>query len=211
MYMCTHVYTYTYIDIEVRPFEKLVPAWGTGDEATDWSLAAVKGAKRVLAESPDLLIVVSGIQFGMRLVEIPNRPIHVTEPELRDRTIYTSHYYYGWSFTLTANDMLGDQMPYLILLSCWLCILLATDGWRGPRRCRSISVDSQSGESESARLGVNFLEETCHFHSCCQCHAPSECHVMHCRSVMYCLTPTLCARCLCMYMGAFIRSHIYMA
>mmetsp|Transcript_61155 Transcript_61155/g.157711 ORF Transcript_61155/g.157711 Transcript_61155/m.157711 type:complete len:665 (+) Transcript_61155:62-2056(+) len=143
---------------EVRPYESLIPTWGTGDKATDWAMAAVKGAKRVLAVSPDLLIVVSGIQFGMRLIEIPQRPIHATEPELRDRTIYTSHYYYGWSFTLMAYDMVGDRIVVLIVTACWLWVLLATDGWRGQHRhpglldarSRSTSHDSESAAACAA-------------------------------------------------------------
>eukprot|EP00411_Alexandrium_monilatum_P100370 CAMPEP_0175782924 /NCGR_PEP_ID=MMETSP0097-20121207/78041_1 /TAXON_ID=311494 /ORGANISM="Alexandrium monilatum, Strain CCMP3105" /LENGTH=65 /DNA_ID=CAMNT_0017093775 /DNA_START=66 /DNA_END=260 /DNA_ORIENTATION=+ len=65
-------------------------------------MAAVKGAKRVLAENPQALIVISGIHFGMRLSEVPFHPVHLSEPELRNRTVYTTHFYYGWSFDLMA-------------------------------------------------------------------------------------------------------------
>ena len=45
---------------EVRADGITLPTWGSGDALTDWSIAAVKGAKEVLQEKPDLLIVVSG-------------------------------------------------------------------------------------------------------------------------------------------------------
>jgi len=112
---------------EVRADGLILPTWGSGDLTTDWSAAAIKGAKEVLSQKPDLLIVVSGIHFGMRLSEVPNRPIHDEVPALWNRTIYTTHFYYGWSFDLMAYDMLGRNIPVLMSLTCWLWCLLAAD------------------------------------------------------------------------------------
>ncbi|CAK9061890.1 Sodium/proton antiporter 1 (AtNHD1) (Na(+)/H(+) antiporter 1) [Durusdinium trenchii] len=112
---------------EVRADGITLPTWGSGDLLTDWSIAAVKGAKRVLREQPDLLIVVSGIHFGMRLSEVPNRPIHEEVPELRNRTVYTTHFYYGWSFDMMAYDMLSKHIPVMMFFAVWLWFLLAAD------------------------------------------------------------------------------------
>lgn len=115
---------------EVRQSGLVLPTWGSGDPKTDWAIAAVKGAKAVLAENPNLLIVVSGIHFGMRLSEVPNRPIHEQEPLLVNRTMYTTHFYYGWSFDMVAYDMIGRNIPYLMGFLIWFVTLLAVDGWR---------------------------------------------------------------------------------
>ncbi|CAJ1405628.1 unnamed protein product [Effrenium voratum] len=120
---------------EVRADGIRLPTWGSGDPWTDWAIAAVKGAREVLRERPDLLIVVSGIHFGMRLSEVPSRPVHEEVPELRNRTVYTTHFYYGWSFDMMAFDMLARHIPVLICFTCWLWFLLAAD--RSARAARA--------------------------------------------------------------------------
>mmetsp|Transcript_108516 Transcript_108516/g.338239 ORF Transcript_108516/g.338239 Transcript_108516/m.338239 type:complete len:661 (+) Transcript_108516:17-1999(+) len=148
---------------EVRPFLSLIPTWGDGNPATDWAMAALKGARRVLAENPEALIVISGIHFGMRLAEVPLHPIHVSEPELRNRTVFTTHFYYGWCFDLMARDLLNRNRWALLFFASWLWLLLAADacadsqrasgscglGGRGRHSC-SRQLESSGWHSASA-------------------------------------------------------------
>lgn len=122
-----------------------LPTWGTGDRQTDWSIAAAKGAKEVLRHSPDLLIVVSGIHFGMRLSEVPTRPIHDEVPALWNRTVYTTHFYYGWSFDLMAYDMLGRNIPTLMFFACWLWFLLLADAQTSTTRTQVATKGAAQG------------------------------------------------------------------
>jgi len=48
------------IDLKNEPHESAT--WGTGDEATDWNLAAERAADAILAVNPNILIFVEGIQ-----------------------------------------------------------------------------------------------------------------------------------------------------
>lgn len=130
---------------EVRANGIALPTWGTGDRQTDWSIAAAKGAKEVLRHSPDLLIVVSGIHFGMRLSEVPTRPIHDEVPALWNRTVYTTHFYYGWSFDLMAYDMLGRNIPTLMFFACWLWFLLLADAQTSTTRTQVATKGAAQG------------------------------------------------------------------
>mmetsp|Transcript_73718 Transcript_73718/g.172992 ORF Transcript_73718/g.172992 Transcript_73718/m.172992 type:complete len:588 (+) Transcript_73718:98-1861(+) len=145
---------------EVRANGIALPTWGTGDRQTDWSIAATKGAQEVLRHSPDLLIVVSGIHFGMRLSEVSTRPIHDEVPALWNRTVYTTHFYYGWSFDLMAYDMLGRNIPTLMLFACWLWFLLLADAQTSATRTQVATKGAVQGEhwELSAAAGVLGLQ-----------------------------------------------------
>lgn len=130
---------------EIRANGAILPTWGSGDVFTDWSIAAIKGAKEVLKEQQDLLIVVSGIHFGMRLSEVPNRPIHEEVPELYNRTVYTTHFYYGWSFDMMAYDRISKNIMILMFFACWLWVLLALD--RESKNFRSFQAAPSSQEA----------------------------------------------------------------
>eukprot|EP00931_Biecheleriopsis_adriatica_P066297 TRINITY_DN40691_c0_g1_i1.p1 TRINITY_DN40691_c0_g1~~TRINITY_DN40691_c0_g1_i1.p1 ORF type:complete len:625 (+),score=139.84 TRINITY_DN40691_c0_g1_i1:72-1946(+) len=144
---------------EVRANGLVLPTWGSGDRLTDWSMAAVKGAKKVLAENPRLLIVVSGIHFGMRLSEVPHRPIHEEVPELHNRTMYTTHFYYGWSFDLMAYDMIGRNIPTLMAFACWLWLLLLLDGWMSRSTSWRVAHEEQEEEAHMPADSGNVLQE----------------------------------------------------
>ncbi|CAE8612109.1 unnamed protein product, partial [Polarella glacialis] len=62
---------------ELRPANSVRPTWGKGAESSDWAVAAVKGAERVLKENDGLLIIVSGVYFSTFLCDVPSRPIHM--------------------------------------------------------------------------------------------------------------------------------------
>jgi len=77
---------------EIRSTEDITPEWGSGDEEKDWALAAAKGSRRVLEEDPDMLIIVSGLEYSMYLCRVPAFPLHM-QPEFQSHIIYTSHEY----------------------------------------------------------------------------------------------------------------------
>jgi len=72
--------------------------WGSGDPATDWHLAAEKAGNAVLAENPDLLVFVEGIEtyngdrfwWGGNLEGVRDAPVRLTVP---NRVVYSPHDY----------------------------------------------------------------------------------------------------------------------
>lgn len=77
---------------EIRSTAHAVPSWGTGQLESDWALAAAKGSRRVLQEDPDMLVIVSGLEYSMYLCRVPSYPLHL-QPEFQSHIIYTSHEY----------------------------------------------------------------------------------------------------------------------
>lgn len=72
--------------------------WGTGDETTDWRLAAERAGNAILAANPDWLIIVQGIEqyegdwywWGGNLIGAREHPVRLDVP---DRLVYSSHVY----------------------------------------------------------------------------------------------------------------------
>lgn len=72
--------------------------WGAGDAATDWRLAALRAGNAILAENPDVLIVVEGIErvdndwywWGGNLRAAGRAPVTLTVP---GRVVYSAHDY----------------------------------------------------------------------------------------------------------------------
>mmetsp|Transcript_73364 Transcript_73364/g.174781 ORF Transcript_73364/g.174781 Transcript_73364/m.174781 type:complete len:584 (+) Transcript_73364:128-1879(+) len=95
------------------------PTWGLleGMEEDDWSGAAALAGKIAHAANPNLLVVVSGINFPMHLCELGHRPLHVSEPDLQGRVVYTIHEYSWWSFDCMTHKVLGHLIPYLVILA----------------------------------------------------------------------------------------------
>lgn len=102
---------------ELRSSHMGFPTWGTGDVATDWAAAALRGSQSVLAGDPELLIIVSALHFPMLLCDVPARPLHLSEPTLRDRTIYTPHEYFWWSFHLVVSDAIRRYYLRLLMVA----------------------------------------------------------------------------------------------
>jgi endoglucanase len=82
---------------EVRPASATVPripSWAA--QPNDWRAAAERAGERVLAENPDLLVVVEGINFGSPLSPRPhlrpvfNDPIRLSVPR---KLVYGAHNY----------------------------------------------------------------------------------------------------------------------
>lgn len=84
--------------------------WGTGVAGKDWRLAAQKCGNAILAENPDVLIVVEGVEqvgtssywWGGNLTGVKTHPVILTRPE---KLIYSPHEYGPEVF---AQDWFSD-------------------------------------------------------------------------------------------------------
>lgn len=72
--------------------------WGTGDQATDWRLAAERAGNAILEANPNLLIIVQGVEqfegefywWGGNLMGAREYPVRLSRPE---RLVYSPHTY----------------------------------------------------------------------------------------------------------------------
>jgi len=91
------------------------PKWGTGNPKNDWLLAAKKGAAAVLAQNPDLLIIVEGLSYANDLTKIRDSPLFLDTP---NKLVYSAHAY-DWelsnytTYTETANDY-DEAFGYIV-------------------------------------------------------------------------------------------------
>eukprot|EP00931_Biecheleriopsis_adriatica_P050476 TRINITY_DN29229_c0_g1_i1.p1 TRINITY_DN29229_c0_g1~~TRINITY_DN29229_c0_g1_i1.p1 ORF type:complete len:586 (-),score=104.94 TRINITY_DN29229_c0_g1_i1:39-1796(-) len=108
---------------ELRPSSQGVPTWGGGDVRTDWLIAARKASDLVLTANSNMLIVVSGLLYGMYLCDVPQHPLHLQSPELKGRVIYTAHEY----LKTDVHQQVGGVLTTLaiVVVAChgflWLC------------------------------------------------------------------------------------------
>jgi len=64
--------------------------WGGPDPAFDWHAAAERGGNAILAENPNLLIFVEGIDYALDLSGFVRLPVKLNLP---DRLVYSAHAY----------------------------------------------------------------------------------------------------------------------
>ncbi len=64
--------------------------WGGADPASDWHAAAERGGNAILAENPNLLIFVEGIDYALDLSGFARLPVKLNVP---DRLVYSAHDY----------------------------------------------------------------------------------------------------------------------
>ena len=79
--------------------------WGSGDPAVDWPAAAERCGAALLAENPDLVILVEGIGYATNLAGAAQRPVALPA----DRLAYSAHNY-GWSMPSKAPDYQGFRL-----------------------------------------------------------------------------------------------------
>lgn len=123
---------------ELRQSWLTFPTFGSGSPSTDWAMAAAKGGRRVLHEDPDLLVIVSGLNSGADLTGVRERPLHVTEPDLQGKVVYTTHFYRVWSFSHTCQLFVSTYRPLFSITAACLCCLAAVDEYLHQRH-RSVS------------------------------------------------------------------------
>jgi endoglucanase len=80
---------------EIRSEPQLHPGptaatWGDGHPLTDWRAAAERGGDAVLAENPDLLVIVGGREFQTNLRGAWTHPVRLAQP---GRLVYAVHDY----------------------------------------------------------------------------------------------------------------------
>jgi endoglucanase len=100
---------------ELRPANGQKPVWGGGDPKLDWHAAAQRGGNAVLAENPNLLIVVDGLDNASHLFGVRNLPISLSVP---NRLVYGAHDYSFFDEAATSYDdyvrRMGDNWGYIL-------------------------------------------------------------------------------------------------
>lgn len=125
--------------------------WGDGNKATDWRLAAERAGNAILAENPDWLIIVEGIEhfdndwywWGGNLVGARKFPVRLTSP---DKLVYSAHDYgpgVTWQSWFSAPDY-PNNLPH-IWQTHWA--YLQQEGiapvWLGEFGGRSMGTDAE--------------------------------------------------------------------
>ncbi len=93
--------TVTGFDLENEPHAKIADGgstWAIGNAATDWNVAAQKCGNAILAENPDVLIIIEGVEqygstmywWGGNLRGVKNDPVVLSKP---DKLMYSPHEY----------------------------------------------------------------------------------------------------------------------
>ena len=73
--------------------------WGTSDDnQTDWRVASTLGARIVQTANPDILVIVTGLCFGVELRAMRKFPL---EMKVTNKLVYTTHIY-TWSLWWNA-------------------------------------------------------------------------------------------------------------
>ena len=92
------------------------PTWGDGVAATDWRLAATRGAEAVLSVNPDLLVVVEGLAYATDLTGAYSQPIQLS---LSGRLVWAAHDYAWFHNGVTTYNQLqtslGNQWGFLLV------------------------------------------------------------------------------------------------
>ena len=94
---------------EIRPDASLgvTPSWGTNDGATDWRLAAMRGAEAVLAVNPALLIIIGTPLYQADLTPVRDHPVTLS---LAAHLVYAAHDY-AWD---RSADELADPLAFQV-------------------------------------------------------------------------------------------------
>jgi len=78
------------IGVDLRNELRFGATWGGKDPALDWHAAAERGGNAVLAENPNLLIFVEGIDYALDLSGFARLPVKLM---VRNRLVYSAHDY----------------------------------------------------------------------------------------------------------------------
>ena len=80
--------------------DSLVPDWGSGNEATDWKMAATKVGNAILKVDPTQLIIIEGLNYANDMAPIKTDPIQLDTP---NKLVYSFHYY-SWQPDVAGYD-----------------------------------------------------------------------------------------------------------
>jgi endoglucanase len=82
---------------EIRSTPQYDPTWGDGNVLTDWRRAAILAAKEIQSVTPDVLIMIGGLNFQLDLTGIKFAPIGPHELKVQNKLVYTGHFYgFSW-------------------------------------------------------------------------------------------------------------------
>lgn len=122
------------------------PVWGGGDANLDWHAAAERGGNAVLAENPNLLVIVEGLGYALDLGGVYNLPVALS---VANRLVYSAHdYAFSHAPFATYADMktaLGNAWGYILTQGrpftapIWV-------GELGTDHASATSVDATSGQ-----------------------------------------------------------------
>lgn len=117
---------------EIRPSNLGFPDWGSGNPATDWSIAAEKGARIVMESNNNMLIIISGLYFSIFLCDLSRNPIHEHQ-DLRGKVVYTVHEYPWQNYHLLWSEIYAFFLSTVALffIVFWLILLV---NWRCPQK-----------------------------------------------------------------------------
>lgn len=93
------------------------PSWGGSDAALDWRAAAKRGGDAVLAENPDLLVVVEGLAYATDLTGAYDNPL--APLSVPNRLVMSSHDYSWFHPALFSYGQLhtdlGNKWGFLLV------------------------------------------------------------------------------------------------
>ena len=78
-------------------------SWGTGNEKTDWKMAATRAANRLLDTVPDSLVFIEGLNYANKMDMIRDEPIQLAHP---NKLVYSFHIY-SWQ-NMVSYDSYED-------------------------------------------------------------------------------------------------------
>lgn len=96
--------------------EKLFATWGDGNVDTDWKLAATTAGNEILAENPNQLIFVEGLNYANDMSPIRDSPISL---DVSNRLVYSFHIY-SWQYVTSFRnydkfrDGLDKDVTYML-------------------------------------------------------------------------------------------------
>lgn len=157
---------------EIRPSFLGSPKWGVQDPKNDWSVASVLGAEAALQQDPDLLVIISGLYYGLFLCDVPHKPVHLQVDALRNRTVYTVHEYKWLNFHIVARLVIGHLFMALVL---WCSALLMYYGCQVgcpilfPQSCSAMA------RRRAARAGAPDAASAAGARRRCGCRGPVSC------------------------------------
>ncbi|WP_020577269.1 glycoside hydrolase family 5 protein [Actinopolymorpha alba] len=137
--------------------------WGTGDQNTDWRLAAERAGNAVLKANPNWLIVVEGIEnyknnyywWGGNLMGAKDAPVRLSSP---DKLVYSPHdygpgvYRQAWFDAPNYPDNLPD-----VWQKHWAYLIGKTPLLMGEFGGRSVSPNTVEGKWQ--RKSLDFMKQ----------------------------------------------------
>ena len=146
------------IGADLRNELRFGATWGGPDPALDWHAAAGRGGNAVLAENPNLLIFVEGIDYALDLSGCAGLPVKLNVP---NRLVYSAHDY---PFSIKGVRAYDDYLKAVQLKWAFLRQESDTPLWIGEfgacQQSRCLDSSDPKQEGFWFRNFIRFLRET---------------------------------------------------